>query len=174
MTAQQYLEGIERAERKIEVINRRLEELRTRAEGVGAIRYDKDRVQTSPQNTMPDAVIKLCEIEDKYREAVIRAEVYKHEAQRRVNALADARYIAILTARYVDRLTWEGVGERTSYSPDHAIRLHREALRAFSEANRDIIGGYDETDRRGPADGEAGGSERDGNAGRAGAEETDH
>ena len=82
MTAQEYLEGIERAERKIEAITRRLEELRTRAEGVGAIRYDKDRVQTSPQDSMPDKVIKLCEIEDKYREAVIRAEVYKHEIHR--------------------------------------------------------------------------------------------
>lgn len=174
MTAQEYLEGIERAERKIEAITRRLEELRTRAEGVGAIRYDKDRVQTSPQDSMPDKVIKLCEIEDKYREAVIRAEVYKHEAQRRVNALKDARYIAILTARYIDRLTWEGVGERTSYSPDHAIRLHREALRAFAETNRDIIGGYDETDRRGQADGETGEGEGDGDTGRAGAPEGDH
>lgn len=83
MTAQEYLEGIERAERKIEAITRRLEELRTRAEGVGAIRYDKDRVQTSPQNSMPDKVIKLCEIEDKYREAISPCKFYKPREQYR-------------------------------------------------------------------------------------------
>lgn len=47
----------------IEIENKilEIEVMRARAEGLGAIRYDKDRVQTSPQNNMLDAIIRLTE-----------------------------------------------------------------------------------------------------------------
>lgn len=49
-----------------------IEVMRTRAEGLGAIRYDKDRVQTSPQDTMSEAIIKLIEFIDKLEADHIR------------------------------------------------------------------------------------------------------
>lgn len=51
----------------IEIDNKilEIEVMRTKAEGLGAIRYDKDRVQTSPQDSMPDAIIRMMEFIDK-------------------------------------------------------------------------------------------------------------
>lgn len=49
---------------EIESLMLEIEVMRARAEGLGAIRYDKDRVQTSPQDTMSDAVIRLIEFVD--------------------------------------------------------------------------------------------------------------
>lgn len=141
MTARQYLKKIEIATRRIEAVCRRIEELEVRAQGVGAIRYDKDRVQTSPQDRMPDMVIKLAEMEDKYAAAVVREQRFKMDAQRRINRLPDARYITILTARYVDCLTWEETARLAGYGIRQSVRIHDEALKVFADQNRDVIGG---------------------------------
>ena len=62
--AKQFLFKVAYLPMEIESLMLEIEVMRARAEGLGAIRYDKDRVQTSPQDTMSDAVIRLIEFVD--------------------------------------------------------------------------------------------------------------
>lgn len=63
MTAKEYLLEIRRAKHAMNSLMFRCEELRNQAAGVGAITYDKDKVQTSPENHM----IRIVESLDLFR-----------------------------------------------------------------------------------------------------------
>ena len=142
MTAKQYLRQIEKATATIEAYARRREELEARAQGIGAIRYDKDRVQTSPRDTLPDAVIKLIELDARYMAAILNEQLFKADAMRRIAALKNPKHIKVLELRYVDCLTWEAVAEAMGYKEvSSAPRTEKRALIEFARANRDIIDG---------------------------------
>lgn len=59
--AKQYLFHVANIPFEIESKLLAIEVMRTLAEGRGAIQYDKDRVQTSPRDSMPDAIIQMME-----------------------------------------------------------------------------------------------------------------
>lgn len=61
INAKRYLFHVASLPRRIESKMLEIEVMRAKAEGLGTIRYDKERVQTSPEDRMPDAVIELIE-----------------------------------------------------------------------------------------------------------------
>lgn len=101
-----------------------------------AISYDKDRVQTSPQDPMPDFAAKIDELD---RELVGRMKDYENaqddvqDVIRQVNN-ADAR--EVLAKRYLGQKSWRSI-ERDMYLCDRQIyRIHLAGLSAVEKILR--------------------------------------
>ena len=56
----------------------------------------------------------------------------KHEIISRINSLPDARYIKLLTEKYLHYKSLEQIAEEMNYCDDHVKRLHAQAIKAFS------------------------------------------
>lgn len=134
MTAKEYLSEIQKMRRLLHSLEIRAEELRTQAEGMKAITYDRDKVQVSPASRMEDLVVRLVEVEEEYGRQIVR---YHTEMQKRIKQIAALRsdYAEILRLRYVEGnghpLRLEEIALRMHLSWPRVKHLHGEALEAF-------------------------------------------
>lgn len=137
MNAKAYLD-IRKYKRAVQSLELKCAELRHKASGVGAITYDKDRVQTSPQNMMEKVVADLVETEQKYLEAIQRYydEIFIREMQ--IAEMDDSLQSDILRMRYLegsgDKLTsYEEIAVKLKYKYGTIKNVHWKALRAFEK-----------------------------------------
>lgn len=124
---EQYLEGIAHADEKLHQLEMEIERLEQVARGCGAIKYDKERVQTTPQNTVEDNIIKLVEAKHdlelmKSALATRRAEGYKY-----ISKLSDSEY-QIVNDMYFKNIPIKKIAIHRHYSLRTAQRLHTKAL----------------------------------------------
>lgn len=132
MTAEQYLGKVEKLDLIISQDIERLNELRITAEGVRAIRYDRDPVQTSPSgDRLLDDVAKILELEDKLRHDITVAEQVKDQITREIQALDDPKEIDVLYRRYVRRQSMNDIADETNLSLRQAMRVLQDALNSF-------------------------------------------
>lgn len=138
MKAKEYLSEIRTHQQLIRALEQKAEELRTQAEGMKAITYDKDKVQVSPESRMEDLVVRLVEIEER-----IGAELVKYYEALDVR-LRQIRELPpdcaeILIQRYVmtgpkgEPLTWEQIAVNIARSFSYVTHMHGIALQAFSK-----------------------------------------
>ena len=131
MKPKEYLLEATKYRRLAQAISDQIEELRHQMAGIGAIRYDKDHVQTSPVNRMELLMPRLIRMEEKYIRTLARynAEVLKRTKQ--IEALDNPLHVSILTMRYMRGMKWESIAEATGYTFRHITRVHGEALQEF-------------------------------------------
>lgn len=138
MTAKEYLLEIRTMRRTLHTLEQQAEDLRTRAEGLRAIVYDKDRVQVSVSNQLEKIIPRLIEADTKYAEALIK---YKVEILRRTQQIKDIGrddYAEILRLRYVEegergrQLTLEEIAVMLHRSFSWVRHLHGKALQSFA------------------------------------------
>lgn len=124
-----YLREIGRMRRELNLLMARREEL-TGAAGVSGIRYDKDRVQTSPGNTFESALINML---DKTGADDRRVRYLRTEIDRRTKQIKGigGKTGAVLYCRYVAELSWAQTCHRLDVSYDTAMRLHARGLAKF-------------------------------------------
>lgn len=136
MKAKEYLSEIRTHQQLIRALEQKAEELRTQAEGMKAITYDKDRVQVSPENTMESMIIRLVEVEERLGEELVR---YHAELEKRISQIRQLPpdYAEILIQRYVmtgdhgEALTWEQIAVNMHRSFSYVTHMHGTALIAF-------------------------------------------
>lgn len=137
MTAKEYLMKIQIYRRSIESIQQKIEMLYNEAAGIKAIVYDKDHVQTSPENRFEDAMIRIDAESQKWARMRIR---YEREVRKRVDQiskLGNPDYSELLMLRYVDlkedgrQRSLEEIAYRMSKSYQRIRHMHGEALEAF-------------------------------------------
>lgn len=126
-----HLELIRVAEKNINNKRLELEALRYKASGAGAIRYDKDKVQTSPQDYMTMAIADLVEIEKQIREAEIDIEDMKGQAYIIVRQMKEPEQRAVIEWYYLNGLSMIDTAERLNLSERSAYYLREDALKAF-------------------------------------------
>lgn len=129
MEVKQYLAGIGRIQAELNLLLARREELFSAA-GVTAIRYNKDRVQTSPSNTFEAALINMIDktAADDRRIRYLRREVEKRTKQIRQMG---GRYGAVLYCRYVKEMTWAQTCQKLGLQYRSAMVVHNKALAKF-------------------------------------------
>ena len=133
LTAKQYLSQALFLRSAIRRTELQIEEIRSRMQSAGAIRYDKLNVQTSPNNNaMVNFVIQLERAEKKSLE--LMGDYYSTYAsiQTQINAVQPDIYRQILSMRYLDGCKLERIADRLSYSDVYVRKLHGRALQAFS------------------------------------------
>ena len=99
MTAKDYLSKIQAYKQTMQKYADRIEELYADASGLKAIVYDKDRVQTSPEDNMEKIFIQIDAEAQKYVRARLRYERELHKRIDMIGALDNAQHIQILTIR---------------------------------------------------------------------------
>lgn len=129
-----YLEQIEELDYKIRDKIQELKDAKALAGAAGAIRYDKDRVVSSPsKDPMADSVVRYVDLENKIRKEALRYLILKNTIINQIMQLNDARYINMLVERYVNYRTVGEIARRLHYSYDWTRHLMARAINEFKK-----------------------------------------
>lgn len=141
MQAKEYLSLYKIYDSELRDYDLELEAIRTRLEGLSAIDYAKDKIQTSPSgdDAMINGINRMMEIRNKITEQSAQLIETRHEITRRIHRIQNATYIDILVFHYILFLSWEQIAVKLSYNYDYTIQLHGYALKAFEKENPDIL-----------------------------------
>lgn len=129
--ADKYLYRIRNRETEIRGKRLELEALRYKASGAGAIRYDKDRVQTSPQDYMTMAINDAIELEKQIKEDESAIEGLKGEAYAIVKQMENRDGRALIEWYYLNGLSMSETAEFMKMSERNAYYIQEKALEEF-------------------------------------------
>ena len=129
--ADDYLRKIQATENNLKKKRDELEALRYKASGAGAIRYDKDRVQTSPKDYLSMAIDDIIEIEKQIEEDEAAVEKTKGEAYSIVRRMPEADHRAMIEWFYLNGVPMAEVSINMNLSERNAYYLRDEALESF-------------------------------------------
>ena len=100
----------------------------------GAIRYDKDKLQTSNNaDAISDTVSKLMELEEKINTDIDELVELKSIARDKIERMENDVEKVILYKRYFNNESFENIAVECGYSWRHIHRLHGEALKNFDK-----------------------------------------
>ena len=139
MTARQYLMEVIKIKERIANLNEDVEALRTRAEGLKAITYDKDRVQTSPEDKMPDYAVRIVQIREEMEASIVECFEAIREREELIDKVGSPKQREVLRWRYIkdnDGRQYyfsEIADEMGMVNTSSAINLHKRALESFKK-----------------------------------------
>lgn len=131
--AELYLNKIRDIEKRIKNKELELEALRWKASGVGAIRYDKDKVQTSPQNYMEMAMEDITELSAEIEEDKASIEDVKGTAYAIVRLMKEPEQRAMIEWFYLNCIAMNIVCDKMCMSERNAYYLRDDALESFGK-----------------------------------------
>lgn len=129
--AQQYLSRIRRIEQELHGKRLEIEALRYKASGMGAIRYDKERVQTTPQDYMTLAINDAIELEHQIEEDEASIEDIKGQAYSIVRQMDTAEHRAFIEWYYLNGLSMSDTAYNMSMSERNVYYVQERALEEF-------------------------------------------
>lgn len=139
MTAKEYFKQLFILEAKYQSKCEEVQDLRLLATSTGALRYDKDRVQTSPSaDQIPNAIIKIVEAENEAMRIAVQLADTKQEIVDKIVNMDDGNHIRLLCLYYVRKYKLEDVADIMHFSFDWTRHLHGEALKAFENKYPEI------------------------------------
>ena len=139
MTGKEYMETIRRVKRDIRLLMEQIERDSVLAQGVTAIRYDVDRVQTSPvSDKMADIVARITETTEKLYDRIALLQGLEDDARRLLVNL-EQEHERVLVYRYIDEMSWVSVAERMGYSEKHVFIIRDKALAELDELINNTI-----------------------------------
>ena len=140
MKPKEYLSQALRFKRRYENALEELEYIRSMATGLTAIRYDKDQVQTSPENDqLANYMIRLEKAEKK---ALKASEDYftAHEVIRmQIEIISPQLYADVLRLRYIKGRKLYEIADELSYSYEWLRIIHGRALREFGACFPEVL-----------------------------------
>ena len=93
-----------------------------------AVTYDKDRVQTTPDDVMADTMADVADLDAEIEILQRRRARQISLISRALDQLEDGREKAILEAYYIGRKSMNEIAEHMSYSLQHTYRLKRDGV----------------------------------------------
>ena len=94
-----------------------------------AVKYDDERVQTSPGNVTEAKFINYAEATRLIDQKIDDLYAYRLKMHRVIDMVDNSLYRAVLIARYINCDTWECIAERFNYDLRWIYRLHGKALK---------------------------------------------
>ena len=131
--AELYLKNIRIVEKNLKNKRDELEALRYRASGAGGIRYDKDKVQTSPGDYLAMAIADIVEIEKQIEEDESSVEDLKGQAYAIVRKIELPEHRTIIEWFYLNGISMNETAERMNMSERAAYYLKEDALESFGQ-----------------------------------------
>ncbi len=132
MNASEYLGQIEVMSVRIEQKRNELERIQTEAYGVKAMTYDRDRVQTTPTDKMPDMVIRCIELEKEIQKDIERNIEFRHKIICQIQAMRDIKHVQLLYKKYVEMKTNPEIAGEMNIAEDTVRKTHTSALKEFT------------------------------------------
>lgn len=108
-----------------------IEALEYKASGAGAIRYDKDKVQTSPQNYMEMACVDAVQLREEVEEDETGIEELKGRAYAIVRKMTEPDQRALIEWYYLNGLDMVATAEKLHMSERNTYSLRDMALESF-------------------------------------------
>lgn len=133
MTAKQYLKRIWYLEGRVRRDKERLEALRASADGMKAIVYDADKVQSSPADTMSERVGALVDLQRKLVSEIVELEEAKSEIQSAIHTLDNEPMEQLLYLRYLKHMNFYDIAAEMDYSLRQVHYIHGRALRLMDK-----------------------------------------
>lgn len=131
MRAERYLRSIKDAERNIDIRKSEIEFLRYKASGSAAITYDKDHVQTSPQDFMSLTIADVVDREKELEEGLARHEETKANAYRIIRQMEDVSHRTVLEWFYLENTSMLAIASKLNMSERATYYLRDDALEVF-------------------------------------------
>lgn len=132
--ADMFLRQIREVEKRLKNKRDEVEALRYKASGAGAIRYDKDRVQTSPNDYLAMAMSDILELEKQIEEDVASIEDIKGQAYTIVRQMEQPEHRTMIEWFYLNGVSMTETAERMAMSERTAYYLRDDALENFGQA----------------------------------------
>lgn len=136
MKSKDYLKSIRKEQKEIKNLQEQKEAIYFSLLPSG-IRYDKDRIQVSPEDMLPDKVIKMSELTKEINSYIEHLEKNKAKALRLIRKIEDSNHRQVLVLYYLtlntngSPMSWIDVAELMGYSEDWIKHMHGDALKAF-------------------------------------------
>lgn len=133
MDAKEYLSHVKELQDRILEKEEYIERLRSTL-GIAGIRYDIDRVQTSPDlDRFAHTFSKIFDAEDEVKQMKESLMFYKVQVIDMIQQMPDLNHRKVLNCVYLDYLSLKKCAEKIHYSYDYVRELHVQALNAFEE-----------------------------------------
>lgn len=126
------LDLIHDAEKKINLLKLELEALRYKASCAGGIRYDKDRVQTMPNDYMTMAIADAIELEKHINDMEAEIEEKKGKAYTIVRQMENPNQRAVIEWYFLNGLSMIDTANKLNVSERTAYYLREDAVETFS------------------------------------------
>lgn len=136
MTAKQYLRLIRSEQKELKILKEKKETIYYSLLP-SAIRYDKDNIQTSPEDMLSEKVVKMADLTREIDEHIKYLENHKADAMHMIRQIKTpiCRQVLILyylTVKENNELTsWADVSEIICLGDRQTQRIHKEALKEF-------------------------------------------
>ena len=133
MTGKEYMEQIRNVRREIRLLQEQILRDTVYASNVKAIRYDVDRVQTSPDgDKMADIISGIVGAEDKLYKKVTDLMKREDEARNYLLQLREEQE-RVLVLHYFNDLKWDDVAEQTGYSLSRVYEIKNDGLNELTQ-----------------------------------------
>ena len=133
LSAKAYLGQLQELDTFINQDIERLSDMKLGATSTGAIRYDKERVQTSPQNTLERQVCNYVTYEEMLNAKIDAFVDAKETIIEQIRGLHQNNYIQVLYKVYVQFKSLRTAAKEMKVSYSYVIELHQKALSCFEE-----------------------------------------
>lgn len=131
--SERYLLRIRNADREMKLLYEQIQYLRYKASGMGAIRYDKDHVQTSPEDMVCEAIAEAVMLENK----LFGRSRQLHDDLERTNEILNLwdhdNYARAIEVYYLNHGSMGDVAHAINRSGRTAYRIKEEALERFAQ-----------------------------------------
>lgn len=131
--AKTYLMKIRWIDDEIKRAEEEIEHLTALAEGIKAVTYDRDKVQTSQDDKMSDAVIKIVAYKEKMLAESLKLIELRDTIRQQIAGMPDPIHRQILFRYYMDCQSFEKIACDLNYSYQYIINAHGRALQAFEK-----------------------------------------
>ena len=139
VNTQRYLCQIKILDTKIKQKQEQYNQLYESAHSVGAVRYDREPVQTSKTNdAIERSIIRYLKLEEEIKDETLNFQKTKHKIINEIQELDDYRFINLLYKKYVEYKPMNMIAEEMCYSYDYVKELHRNSLKAFEDKHPTI------------------------------------
>lgn len=106
------------------------------------VRYDKDKVQTSPDDIMSRVLAKAMDMRTELEISITKLQERQIQAEKMIQQLENSDEREVMRYYYMDLedgkpLTWEQVGIRMNYYKRHVLRIHGKALNNLADNKGD-------------------------------------
>ena len=98
-----------------------------------AIRYDTDKVQTSPEDVLAETAAAVLNLDKEIEQLRRQKARLIRDVVKTIETLEDDREKLILTAYFVSRMTIRQVADEVHYSPTQTYRIYRAGLLHLAE-----------------------------------------
>jgi len=116
-------------EQKIRRAEIELEEFYSLIGGLTAIRYDKDRVQTSLEDVLSKNMAQLDEMQRRLNELRSQVPVVMESVTGLINKLEDEKGKTILYYRFISNVKFDDIANKMGYSRQNIYRIYGESIK---------------------------------------------